>query len=114
MKKILLVLITLVVTGCSSVPNVNTHMTALKNFTYKPDVSDEWIVYDRIDQPFTGDCEDYALTLQRQIGGKVWHVVIPSGEHHAVLVADGHVYDNLNRWPVTREEYRAEWVWVMR
>lgn len=100
--------------GCSSVPNVNTHMMALSNFRYRRDVADEWLIYDRIDQPFTGDCEDYALTLQKQIGGKVWYVVIPTGEHHAVLVADDHVYDNLNRWPVHREEYQADWVRVIR
>jgi predicted transglutaminase-like cysteine proteinase len=110
--KALLIALAALATGCSVIPNMSVHDEALRNFIYVSDEENELFVYDRIDQPFMGDCEDYAFTLQRQIGGEVWHVIVEGG-HHAVLVNDGWVYDNLSKWPVPRAEYQAVWVWVM-
>lgn len=43
-----------------------------------------------------GDCEDYAITLQREIGGKIWLLYpMNGGVGHAVVVKGGLVYDNL-------------------
>ena len=54
----------------------------------------EYRIYDRIDRPFYGDCEDAAFTLQKQIGGDVWYVLLNNGTAHAALVKNGIVYDN--------------------
>jgi len=49
----------------------NAHKLALSNFVYEADKVNEYRIYDYIDKPFHGDCEDFAFTLQRQIGGDV-------------------------------------------
>lgn len=112
--KLIILILAFATTGCAvNIPHIDQHHQALSNFEYVADQADEWRVYDRIDQPFQGDCEDYALTLQQQIGGTVWHVIVTQG-HHAVLVADGYVYDNLRYWPIALSEYQSQWVRVMR
>ena len=45
---------------------------ALSNFIYIDDIADEHKAFTRIDSEFQGDCEDFAFTLQLQIGGEVW------------------------------------------
>src|SRR5262249_17944244 len=65
--------------------------------------TEEWVI-----SPPIGDCKDYAITKQHQLLARGWpsralllsEVVIPSGEHHLLLVvrvknADL-VLDNLN------------------
>lgn len=73
---------------------------AVRNFTYVPDIANEYKIYDRIDRPFSGDCEDFAFTLQRQIGGDVYYTFVPRETDkgikliaHAVLVLNERVYD---------------------
>ena len=60
-----------------------------------------------------GDCEDYSFTKKREIGGEVWHVVLPDQHHHAVLLKDGWVFDMLNSSPVAKESYRGIWLFQM-
>ena len=60
-----------------------------------------------------GDCEDYAFTKKREIGGEVWHVVLPDWRHHAVLLKDAMVYDTLNDVPVPHASYKALWLFTM-
>lgn len=109
-----LLAVSLFISGCSSVPNLHEHRLVLSNFRYRNHIDDEWLVYDRIDQPFSGDCEDYAFTLQRQICGEVWHVELPDSRRHVVLLANGYVYDNLNKWPIAQSEFQGRLWFVMR
>lgn len=99
--------------SCVSNPDTEAHRLALWNFSYQPDTSDEWKVYDRIDQPFSGDCEDFALTLQKQIGGEVWYVLLLDGTAHAALVKNDTVYDNISRRPVMIGDYRGQFISVI-
>ena len=78
---------------------------ALSNFTYVDDVADEYKAFTRIDRPFAGDCEDFAFTLQRQIGGEVWAFTYDNNVNHAALVLNGVVYDSLRKHPVSIEKY---------
>ncbi len=78
---------------------------ALSNFTYVDDVADEHKVFTRIDNPFSGDCEDFAFTLQLQIGGEVWAFTHNNDTNHAALVLNGAVYDSLRKHPVSIEKY---------
>lgn len=86
---------------------------ALSNFTYVDDVEDEYKVYSQIDSPFSGDCEDFAFTLQHQIGGEVWAVSRNTKVDHAVLVTKGYVYDSLKTKPIKTEDYENRLIFVM-
>lgn len=112
--KLLLILLT-TVTGCATLTlDERAHQLALWNFHYVADVGDEWNVYDRIDEPFSGDCEDYAFSLQLQIGGDVWVVKLNGRSgYHAVLVKDGIVYDNIYSWTHTRDDYPARFIKII-
>ena len=78
---------------------------ALSNFTYVDDVADEHKVFTRIDNPFSGDCEDFAFTLQLQIGGEVWAFTHNNDTNHAALVLNGVVFDSLKKNTVALEDY---------
>lgn len=78
---------------------------ALSNFIYIDDIADEHKVFTRIDNPFSGDCEDFAFTLQLQIGGEVWAFTHNDNVNHAALILNGIVYDSLRTHPVTIENY---------
>ena len=104
--KLILIIIAISVTGCSSIPHWQKYGEAKRNFRYRKDVADEWISYDRIDQEFTGDCEDFAFTLQRQIGGKVMRVLY-ADSWHAVLITDGYVFDNAMKTPIAVSSYQG-------
>lgn len=99
--------------SCVSNPDAEAHRLALWNFSYQSDIADEWKVYDRIDQPFSGDCEDFSLSLQKQIGGDVWYVILPDGTAHAALVKNDIVYDNINRRPIGVTDYRGQFIKIM-
>lgn len=99
--------------SCASNPDAEAHRLALWNFQYQPDITDEWKVYDRIDQPFFGDCEDFSLSLQKQIGGDVWYVLLPDGTAHAALVKNKMVYDNLFKRPVELDKYKGTFLYIM-
>ena len=106
--KNLFIISLLLLTGCATLtPEQSAQWTASSNFTYKGELpgKDEWITYDSINQPFTGDCEDYALTLQKQIGGNVWYVVLPDKRAHAVLAKNGIAYDFRFKRSMTVESY---------
>ena len=82
---------------------------------------EEWIV-----SPPAGDCNDYAVTKRHLLLAQGWpsralllaEVVVPSGEHHLVLVArtkEGDiVLDNLNAniRTVAMTRYQYKWVRV--
>ena len=101
-------------TGCVSLSlDEEAHRLSLWNFKYKADVDDEWLIYDRIDQPFFGDCEDLSLSLQKQIGGDVWYVLLLDGTAHAALVKNKMVYDSLFKHPVELNEYKGTFLYMM-
>ena len=97
------------------VPSIEeqAHRQALANFIYESDIADERRIYTRIDKPFRGDCEDFAFTLQIQIGGDVWYVLLPDGTAHAVLVLNGKCYDNRYKRPMSKSRYRGEFKHIM-
>ncbi|QDP55688.1 MAG: hypothetical protein Tp138OMZ00d2C19078241_20 [Prokaryotic dsDNA virus sp.] len=109
--KYALIAIAILITGCAT-PQQSAHREALWNFKYVPDVENELRVYDRIDQPFEGDCEDFAFTLQRQIGGDVWYIVRAEGAH-AALDVDGIIYDNMSKHPIPRVSYPGVFVTIL-
>lgn len=80
-------------------PHQHELTVALNHFEYRSDTVDTWLMYERIDSAFSGDCEDFAFTLQNQIGGDVWYAIIPEHGAHAMLVLDGVVYDNMHSSP---------------
>lgn len=84
-----------------------THFVALRHFEYEaePQGEDKAQRFKSIKITFTGDCEDYAFTLQRLIGGTVFSVLLKNGTRHAVLVKDNMVFDNINQHPVPVETY---------
>lgn len=108
-----LILTAVLLSGCASTPEQDAHRLALWNFRYRPDVENELRVYDRIDQPFEGDCEDFAFTLQRQIGGDVWYIVRAEGAH-AALDVDGIIYDNMSKHPIPRASYPGQFLFKMQ
>lgn len=80
-------------------------------------MAEEWLV-----SPRAGDCNDYAVTKRHRLLARGWpsrslllaEVVIPSGEHHLVLVVrnreDDLVLDNLN--PRVRPAAQIPYEWV--
>ena len=112
MRKLIIISLALL-SGCTTMtPDQKAMWQASANFVYVADVADEWRVYDRIDQPFEGDCEDYALTLQKQIGGDVWYVINRKGAH-AVLVKNDITYDFLVKRSMHRNRYPGKFMYVM-
>lgn len=97
----------------SSTNEEKAYQVALSNFTYVDDIADEHKAFTRIDMPFSGDCEDFAFTLQLQIDGDVWAVSRDGDVDHAVLVTDGYVYDSLKTRPVKVENYKNRLIYVM-
>jgi outer membrane biogenesis lipoprotein LolB len=113
MRKLFIISL-LALSGCTTMtPDQKAMQQASDNFVYVSDIADEWRIYDRIDQPFEGDCEDYALTLQKQIGGKVWYVNHHKRGAHAVLVKNNVTYDFLVKRPLHKYLYPGEFVFVM-
>jgi predicted transglutaminase-like cysteine proteinase len=84
-------------------------------------VTEEWVI-----APPAGDCKDYAITKRHELLSRGWpsralllsEVVVPSGEHHLVLVVRTKdvdlVLDNLNGniRPVTMTYHQYQWVRV--
>jgi predicted transglutaminase-like cysteine proteinase len=80
-------------------------------------VAEEWLL-----APREGDCNDYAVTKRHNLLSLGWpsrslllaEVVIPSGEHHLVLVVrtqqDDLVLDNLDNSVHTVAQVPYEWV----
>jgi predicted transglutaminase-like cysteine proteinase len=93
------------------------------NLAIKPEqntagvTAERWLIY-----PRWGDCNDFAVTKRHELLERGWpshslllaEVIVPSGEHHLVLVVRGRkddlVLDNLNPHlqPVSDVDYR--WV----
>ena len=80
-------------------------------------MAEEWLV-----SPREGDCNDYAVSKRHELLARGWpsrslllaEVVVPSGEHHLVLVVrtreDDVVLDNLN-WHIRPvSQIRYQWV----
>lgn len=87
---------------------------ALSNFTYVEDVADEHKAFTRIDKSFSGDCEDFAFTLQLQIGGEVWAFTHNDNVNHAALVLNGMVYDSLRKHPILINDYPKHKLYKMK
>jgi predicted transglutaminase-like cysteine proteinase len=80
-------------------------------------VADEWQI-----SPREGDCKDFAVTKRHELLKRGWpsnsllltEVVVPSGEHHVVLVVrtleKDLVLDNLNRNVRPVSQVRYQWV----
>ena len=99
--------------SCSSNPDAEAHRLALWNFYYEADKVDEYRIYNSISNPFYGDCEDFAFTLRRQIGGDVWLIRLEDRSYHAALVKNNLVYDNNSRRPIKRMDYHGRFIRVM-
>ena len=114
MKITLIMLLISLCASCATNPDSEAHRLALWNFTYEADIDNEYRIYDSIDHPFMGDCEDLSFTLQRQIGGDVWYVILENGDRHAALVKNGIVYDNRSRRPIEKSQYQGEFIYIMK
>lgn len=112
--KHLFIISLLLLTGCSTLnPNQQALRQAIGNFHYEADKDDEWRIYDAIDKPFKGDCEDFALTLQKKIGGQVWYVAHKTQGAHAVLIKDEVTYDFLLNRSMPIESYPGKPIYIM-
>ncbi len=112
--KILILILTVFLFGCNTT-ETTIYKTAMTNFIYESDIEDERRIYNTVDRAFYGDCEDFAFTLQKQIGGEVWYVILndrTNYRYHAVLVKDGITYDYLYKssW---KDNYPAKFMFVM-
>lgn len=81
--------------------------------------TDEWKI-----SPLTGNCHDYAVSKRHELLAQGWpsralllsEVVVPSGEHHLVLVVRMKnvdlVLDNLNAniRPIAQTRYQYQWI----
>jgi predicted transglutaminase-like cysteine proteinase len=90
-----------------------------REITPDTSVTDDWII-----APEIGDCKDYAVTKRHELLARGWparalllsEVVVPSGEHHLVLVVrTSHVdlvLDNLNAniRSVAATERQYQWI----
>jgi predicted transglutaminase-like cysteine proteinase len=99
---------------------VNTTIAPVRK-DYDSNVEASWTI-----APNGGDCNDYAVTKRHELLARGWparslllaEVVVPSGEHHLVLVVrtreDDFVLDNLswNVRPVSQIHY--QWVRVQQ
>jgi predicted transglutaminase-like cysteine proteinase len=86
---------------------------------YQSPATENWII-----NPAAGDCNDYVVTKRHELMSKGWpmdsllmaEVVLPSGEHHLVLIArtsEGDlVLDNLKTKVRTLAEARMDYKWV--
>lgn len=111
--RILTILLFSLLTACATNPDSEAHRLALWNFTYEKDKANELRIYDSISSPFAGDCEDFAFTLRRQIGGVVWLIRLEDRSYHAALVKNNLVYDNNSRRPIKRMDYHGRFIRVM-
>ena len=111
MRTVLIILMVVMSVGCSTMEQ-KAHFSAMSNFTYVADVGDSWDRYDP-SKPFSGDCEDFAFSLQTVIDGDVYRVKLNTGTYHAVILKDGIVYDNLYNHPKPVSLYPAEFINVM-
>jgi hypothetical protein len=96
MKNPIIIIALALLSGCVSSQSYETeslYKQATRSFTYEHDIANEYRIYGRIDQQFKGDCEDFAFTLQKQIGGDVYFTYLNGTEPHAVLSLNGKVYD---------------------
>lgn len=93
-------------------PQEKAFYTALDNFTYvaEPRGQDKHLRYITHTKPFSGDCEDFAFTLQAVIGGEVWAVEHSGSIKHAVLLSGGIVYDNFHQLPIPKSKYPTEFI----
>lgn len=93
-------------------PHTQAFYTALDNFTYIAEFKgqDKHFRYTTHTNPFSGDCEDFAFTLQSAIGGEVWAVEHRGDIKHAVLLSGNIVYDNFNQLPIPKSEYPTEFI----
>jgi predicted transglutaminase-like cysteine proteinase len=97
--------------------NVNRDITP--EVTSGNGATEEWVI-----APPAGDCKDYAITKRHELLARGWpsralllaEVVVPSGEHHLVLVVrtmDGDVVlDNLNANIRSVEMTYRQYQWV--
>jgi len=100
--------------SCVSNPDAEAHRLALWNFHYEKDIASEYRVYNYIDRPFFGDCEDFAFTLQKVIGGDVWYIDRGQAIAHAALVKNNWVYDSIRKRPISKFNYDGEFKHIMR
>jgi hypothetical protein len=73
------------------------YVSLIKNYTYvsDPEGTDTWSLYDGT-KPFKGDCEDFAFTMQYQVGAGSVYGVYRYGTglvDHAVFVYAGMVWE---------------------
>lgn len=66
-------------------------------FTYKNDPNglDIWVMPPKRGK-FSGDCEEYAMAVQREAGGRLWGVILSDGTGHVILCKGLSCADNLN------------------
>lgn len=91
----------------------HAYALALKNFKYVRDQFNELKIGDDINKPFSGDCEDFAFTLRRAIGGEVYRVRVRQG-WHAVLVKDQFVYCNMRKRRIKQHRYPGTFYDIMQ
>lgn len=93
------------------------HEMVYKNFTYKTDkrqygLEEHWVMpedsYDGT-QPFTGDCEDFALACRKLVrdagidNSRLVYCKDETGEGHGVLEVEGWILDNRQRSVVSND-----------
>jgi predicted transglutaminase-like cysteine proteinase len=99
--------------------NRDVNREIIPEVTFGNGATEEWVI-----SPSAGDCKDYAVTKRHELLMHGWpsralllaEVVVPSGEHHLILVvrtSDGDlVLDNLNANIRSVEMTYRQYQWV--
>ena len=117
-----LLAIPLLLTGCNPVMQCDDCLTydelskltqqTHDRFTYRSDmeqygVKDKWVISKDL-KPFYGDCEDFSLAVNYQLKQMGYSseilLVRDQPKNHVVLLYEGMVIDNKNKWPIPLEE----------
>lgn len=85
-----------------------------ERFTYQEDRDDLdiWTKLPRKGKVF-GDCEDYALAIKREAGGRIWAGITRLGEGHVMICKEGYCAGTLTKGIKPFNPKRYTWLMMM-
>ncbi len=111
MEKLLIICLVSIISGCVFGPDpIMAAKRSLDNrFTYVADREDQWSEL-AASGPVSGDCEDYAITLQKEVGGTMWiSYPLLGGNKHAFLCHGIRCVDS-GQLPFKLDPLKYRWV----
>jgi len=102
-------IICFILVGCSTTDLMQAKSDLDSRFTYVADRDDEWVLLAE-SGPVKGDCEDYAMTLQKAAGGQLWEVFDDGPQSHMILCQESRCADNNSALSFSLDPYRYLWM----